>query len=460
MDSGLDHGVWSDGLNPPAAVAAGATAVWQSESGGDIPIIGNVGTGTEGHVKFSIVPSAWQPWFQIHPETVFDHAAQTVTAVARTPDHMDLFVIGFDNAIWSTWWDAQGGWNPGGWYQIHPETVFDHAAQTVTAVARTPDHMDLFVIGFDNAIWSTWWGVQDLYIYWDNPFVGLNRYHQSVAPGFGISFSGGKGNNTEATYTLQLDAPVFASDFRPSRNGFPFSNAWPSETTTYIKLPPFTWWGNGIAVGDASKGLCGGMVFAVRDYFDARKKPPQDRPSGPGDPVFDYIVRRLFDSFNSPFLGSCDPNPCGGYNMLANVVDFQSQMDPIYPDSDNYLTDGVIGDGRAWIMAHEAWPSIQESIDAGNPCPLGLVMVKSLLPTDLGGNHQVLVYGYQLIQQRLTLYIYDPNSPRVDHVTASLDLSDTGEPISVQHNVNAAGPIYSFFPLRYERMQSVGGSPL
>ena len=407
MDSGLDHGVWSDGLNPPAAVAAGATAVWQSESGGDIPIIGNVGTGTEGHVKFSIVPSAWQPWFQIHPETVFDHAAQTVTAVARTPDHMDLFVIGFDNAIW-----------------------------------------------------STWWGVQDLYIYWDNPFVGLNRYHQSVAPGFGISFSGGKGNNTEATYTLQLDAPVFASDFRPSRNGFPFSNAWPSETTTYIKLPPFTWWGNGIAVGDASKGLCGGMVFAVRDYFDARKKPPQDRPSGPGDPVFDYIVRRLFDSFNSPFLGSCDPNPCGGYNMLANVVDFQSQMDPIYPDSDNYLTDGVIGDGRAWIMAHEAWPSIQESIDAGNPCPLGLVMVKSLLPTDLGGNHQVLVYGYQLIQQRLTLYIYDPNSPRVDHVTASLDLSDTGEPISVQHNVNAAGPIYSFFPLRYERMQSVGGSPL
>jgi hypothetical protein len=271
-DSGLDHGQWTDGgLNPPPNIAPGATVAWQSESGGDIPVIGSVGTGTEGHVTYSI-PSTWQPWFQIHPETAFDHTTQRVTALARPPDHVDLFVIGFDNAIW-----------------------------------------------------STGWGLQSLYIYWDNPFVGLNRYHQSVGPGFGISFSGGKGNNTEVVYTLQLDTPVFASNFRPSQNGFPFSNNWPSGTDTYLKLPPFTWWGNGIAIGDASNGLCGGMVFAVRDYFDAGQRPAQVQPSGAGDPVFDYIVRRLFDSFNSPAFGSCDPVPCGGYNVFANVVDFQTQ---------------------------------------------------------------------------------------------------------------------------------------
>jgi hypothetical protein len=100
----------------------------------------------------------WQPWFQIHPETVFDHTTQEMTALARTSDHVDLFVIGFDNAVWSTWWDAQHNWQP--WFQIHPETVFDHTTQQITALARTSDHVDLFVIGFDNAVWSSWWDAE------------------------------------------------------------------------------------------------------------------------------------------------------------------------------------------------------------------------------------------------------------------------------------------------------------
>ena len=100
----------------------------------------------------------WAPWFQIHPETVFDHTTATVTALARTADHIDLFTIGFDNAVWSTYWDsAAPGWAP--WFQIHPETVFDHTTATVTALARTADHIDLFTIGFDNAVWSTYWEV-------------------------------------------------------------------------------------------------------------------------------------------------------------------------------------------------------------------------------------------------------------------------------------------------------------
>src|SRR5262249_38107183 len=151
-------------------------------------------------------------------------------------------------------------------------------------------------------------------------------------------------------------------------------------------------WFGGIplGIGDASNGLCGGMVFAVHDYFDAAQLPAQVKPTGAGDPVFDYIVRRLFDSFNSPVFGSCD-GVCGGYNILADVVDFQTQMDPAYSD-----TDSLIDNGRAWIMAHEAWPAIQAAIDSGEPCPIGLVLVKSLLPTDLGQNHQVMAYGYQL----------------------------------------------------------------
>ena len=101
----------------------------------------------------------WNPggWFQLHKETVFDHTRQRIAAVARTAGNLDLFVIGFDNAVWSTFWTQAGGWNPGGWFQLHKETVFDHTTQQITAVARTPGNLDLFVIGFDNAVWTTFW---------------------------------------------------------------------------------------------------------------------------------------------------------------------------------------------------------------------------------------------------------------------------------------------------------------
>ncbi len=99
--------------------------------------------------------AGWQPWFQIHKETVFDYTKQQVLAVSPTPGHVDLFVIGFDNAVWSTWWEQAAGWQP--WFQLHKETTFDHTTQTVTALSRTPGHVDLFAIGFDNAVWSTWW---------------------------------------------------------------------------------------------------------------------------------------------------------------------------------------------------------------------------------------------------------------------------------------------------------------
>ncbi len=379
-----------------------------------------------------------------------------IAVFQQSPTVFTALTVDRSGALNVAWLDLsnQNGWQgPQPFGDPHllpgaPVAVFQQSANVFTAL--TVDN--------NRALNVAWLDLdQGLYIYWDNPFIGLNRYHQSVMSGFGISFSGGKGNNTEAVYTLQTDEAVFVPRFRPSVNGFPFSNSWPSETLAYIELPPFNWWGNGIAVGDASNGLCGGMTFAVRDYFDNGQWPAWKQPSGAGDPVFDYLVRRLFDSFNSPVFGSCEPFICGGYNFFADVVDFQTQMDPLYPDSDNYITGGLIGEGRAWIMAREAWPAIQASVDAGLLCPIGLVMVKSFWPFDLGNNHQVLAYGYRLQQQQLTIHVYDPNSPNDDKVQISLDITDTGEPISVTHNVNAPGPIYSYFVLRYSSIAPLGG---
>ncbi len=97
--------------------------------------------------------SDWAPWYQIQPAWRFDHGTQRITAAASTPDRAQLFVIGFDDKIYSTYFDAASGWAP--WYQVQPGTLFDHSHQEVTAVTRTPNEIDLITIGADLTVSST-----------------------------------------------------------------------------------------------------------------------------------------------------------------------------------------------------------------------------------------------------------------------------------------------------------------
>jgi hypothetical protein len=65
-------------------------------------------------------------------------------------------VIGFDNHIWTTFWSEATGWNPD-WFPVPGQAVFDRDKQHVAAVSRHQGHLDLFVIGFDNHVWTTFW---------------------------------------------------------------------------------------------------------------------------------------------------------------------------------------------------------------------------------------------------------------------------------------------------------------
>ena len=53
--------------------------------------------------------------------------------------------------------------------------------------------------------------------------------------------------------------------FSPSASGFRFPNSFPHVPVRHIGIPGVV----SIPIGDASNGLCGGMVFAARDYFEA-----------------------------------------------------------------------------------------------------------------------------------------------------------------------------------------------
>ena len=153
--------------------------------------------------------------------------------------------------------------------------------------------------------------------------------------------------------------------FLPSLHGYRFDNRF-NPTPTYLNTPL-----GPIKIGDASKGLCGGMVFSALDYFSAGMEIPTDEDLPANRDLFDYVVKRLLQSFNLP----------------AGPLNYIELMHPRYPDGKSTRGRyGFIPAGRSWRMIRVEWPKIKLRLDAGIPCPLGLVRIKSTSLKRLGEN--------------------------------------------------------------------------
>jgi hypothetical protein len=215
-----------------------------------------------------------------------------------------------------------------------------------------------------------------------------------------------------------------ASSFLPSADGFAFTNSWPSAPAVTVPTPF-----GPVGIGNAANGLCGGMVYAALDYWHAREVPPPARPA-PGSPLYEYIVRRLIDSWHLP-AGAAE------YYLWMNL-----------PDADATATvlgrTVVIQRGVSSRTTEQQWPLIKASLDAGIPAPLGVVTVKSPNPGALGQNHQVGAYAYTMTGTEVTVRMYDPNSGQDDDVWIRFDGS---APFST--NINIAEPVRGFFLTAY-----------
>ena len=197
-----------------------------------------------------------------------------------------------------------------------------------------------------------------------------------------------------------------------------------------------------IPIGNAANGLCGGMAFAARDLFEAGTEAPPDRsPPARGTPLFRYLVRRLFSSFDLP-LGPLRywfwmALPTGGSRGLT---------------------------GRT---IRREWPRVKADIDRGELSALGLIRTRSLNPLSLGLNHQVLAYRYREDDPAgaVTVSVYDPNHPDEDSV--ALIVHRSGPHLGVSYVVGEL-PVRGFFRTRYRRPSrrslallraAAGGSP-
>jgi hypothetical protein len=175
------------------------------------------------------------------------------------------------------------------------------------------------------------------------------------------------------------------------------------------------------------------MVFTVLDVFTAGLPPLLAARPAPTDPLFKYIVRRLFDSFNIP----------------AGVLQYYQWMTTADSDLDVWVT--TIR-GLAWRTIMEEWPHIQADLDNGHPCPLGLVTVETHDPTQMGHNHQVLAYGYDRNGDDLQIKVYDPNTDPSsgDDVYLHLNVAAPTRKTDITHNMNIGNPVRGFFRVPYQ----------
>jgi hypothetical protein len=228
---------------------------------------------------------------------------------------------------------------------------------------------------------------------------------------------------------------VRVPDFTPSVNGFHFNNSFPSEPIRQFRLGSIAT----LDVGDAANGLCGGMSFTVRDLFEAGLRPPTDRvPPPKGDTRLGYIIDRQIESF------------ANGVTPLR----FFKLMDPARPAREPWWAEllgriGIDKHSRTWVMVNVEWPAIRADLDAGSLATIGLVKVVSLDPNQLGLNHQVVAWGYDLDGTVVTMHICDPNFADADDVTLAFDTADPRATITTVWS-RPPDTIYCFFRAPYE----------
>jgi hypothetical protein len=228
---------------------------------------------------------------------------------------------------------------------------------------------------------------------------------------------------------------VRVPDFSPSINGLHFPNAFPPDPIASFRLGDIAT----LSIGNASKGLCGGMAYTVRDLHEAKVAPParQDPPHA-GEAIFDYIVGRQIDSIDHGVV----------------PLRFFKLMDPARPAHESMLAQ-VLGwfkidrHSRTWTMVSLEWPAIRQELDGGHLSILGLVKVIALDVGQLSLNHQVVAYGYDLDGTVVTLRIYDPNHANDEGVTLSFDSADARADISPAWSRDNE-TVYCFFRAPYD----------
>jgi hypothetical protein len=159
-------------------------------------------------------------------------------------------------------------------------------------------------------------------------------------------------------------------------------------------------------------GLCGGMAYISADFWLAKAPLPgggniNDHPSrtvAGQSTLRAAIWNRLLDSLS----------PTGG-NCLQTTVFWSLVLNQLPAQLGG-------GTGALFRWTENEWPKVKAAIDSGKPCPIGLLYANR----DIWFQHQILVYGYELLPGGGTvrLHVYDSYFPHIFGDSADIPASD------------------------------------
>ena len=132
--------------------------------------------------------SNWRKWWRIrNGRAMF---GTSVAAVSRNAKHLDLFIIGENMGIYTTaWQEGMTDWKK--WWRIGD--IVAAPGTSVSAVSRTPHTLDIFVVGADLQVWTAHWNK-----YGDEEWHGFEPiFNQKVARRTGISAVSRAPNNID-----------------------------------------------------------------------------------------------------------------------------------------------------------------------------------------------------------------------------------------------------------------------
>lgn len=215
----------------------------------------------------------------------------------------------------------------------------------------------------------------------------MNSFLMLVIPGFVLGTSFEAQPMPDAVWAPA--APIGqarSTTFNPGVHGFHFSNSFTNDVVFDIK----------------TGGLCGGMVYAALDHFNAGRATPRtlDYRPATGSATERYIFGRQLKTFE---------------NQADKWIELNSN--PGGARNNEFYRWGIQGFNGGRLE------ELRALIDAGRPAPLGLWHADG--HKDRPGDHQVLAIGYEMGRYDgrfganagdLKIFIYDPNYPRATMV--------------------------------------------
>jgi Astacin (Peptidase family M12A) len=244
------------------------TAITSTPRGTQIFVLGDDGkvwTAFFDPQNLGPMSGGWSNWFPLGTNTF--PAGSIVGAVSSTPRGSQIFVVGGDGGVWTTFFDPQnpgpmsGGWS--NWFRLGSNTF--PLDSIISVVSSTPHGTQILLLGFDGKVWTTFFDPQNLGPMsggWANWFpLGANTF----PPESSVRAISSTPRGTQL-FVLGSDGQVWTIFFDPLNLG-PVSGGWsnwfPLNTAPTAGSPLPNLFPAGSGIGAVSSTPRGSQVFVL-----------------------------------------------------------------------------------------------------------------------------------------------------------------------------------------------------